>query len=189
MKSNPIKIVILLLLTVLFAAAWQNIYKNGLLKAAYPERYTAFVQKYARQSHLAPSLVFSVIKNESGFNPSARSEIGATGLMQLTPETFEWAQMLSPPAETYTSSDLLTPEVNIRYGTVVLSALVTEFGCEDTALAAYHAGRGNVIKWLKDSRYSKNGKTLDYIPFGNTRIYVKRVLETQRMYQKLYDKQ
>jgi soluble lytic murein transglycosylase len=187
MKIKPFKIFIMLLLIVLFAAIWQSIYKEGILKAAYPQRYNEFVNKYSQQSKIEPALVFAVIKSESGFNPAANSGKRAKGLMQLLPETFEWAQMLVPPPKKYTSSDLNTPEINIRYGTIVLSSLLSEFfGSADTALAAYYDGRGNVNKWLADKRYSKNGQSLDYIPDGNTRAYVKKVLETEKMYIKLY---
>lgn len=188
MKARPFKLIVLFVLVIGFAVIWHIVYKEGILKAAYPKHYAGYVEKYAGQSKVNPLLVFAVIKNESGFKPSAQSNIGAMGLMQLTPETFEWAQMLSPSAEKYTKADLDQPEVNIKYGTIVLSSLIHEFGSEDTALAAYHAGRSNVIKWLGNPVYSADGKTLYYIPFNETRNYVKKVLSTKQMYQKLYNK-
>lgn len=188
MKAKPFKLIMTFLLIIAFAVIWQIVYKEGILKAAYPKHYANYVDQYAGQSKVDPILVYAVIKNESGFKPSAQSSIGAKGLMQLTPETFEWAQMLSPSAEKYTKADLEKPQINIKYGTVVLSTLIKEFGSEATALAAYHAGRTNVIKWLGNSNYSADGKTLYYIPFHETRSYVKKVLSTKQMYQQLYDK-
>lgn len=180
------EIVLIVVLIAALAALWQNFYRESILKAAYPEKYQVLVEKYSAQNGVDPLLIYSVIKNESGFNPNAVSSIGAVGLMQLTPDTFEWAKMLSPPAESIDSSRLSDPEINIRYGTVVLSTLMTEFGNLRTAIAAYHAGRSNVKKWLADSNYSPDGKTLVTIPFADTNIYVGRVLQTEEMYQKLY---
>jgi soluble lytic murein transglycosylase len=69
----------------------------------------------------------------------------------------------------------------------LLSYLIRDFeGVTDTALAAYNAGRGNVQKWLKDPRYSSDGKTLIYIPFRETRNYVKRVNAALDLYTRLY---
>ena len=177
---------VLVLLIIIFAVNWNNIYTNVYLKTAYPEKYSNIVTLYAGKSKLDPNLVYAVIRTESSFNPNAESQIGAMGLMQITPPTFEWAMDKTPQQESYSDADLYAPEVNVHYGTLVLSAFITEFGNEETALAAYNAGRSNVIKWLADSRYSKDGKTLYYIPFTQTREYVKRVEESKKMYTDLY---
>jgi soluble lytic murein transglycosylase len=169
------------------AVLWQVIYTDGILKAEYPERYTQYVEQYAKESGLDPLLVYAVIKSESGFNPDAMSPQGARGLMQLTPETFDWVQTLSVSSEKFVSDDLDKPQVNIKYGTIFLSSLLQEFGGTDTALAAYYEGPNNVKRWLGDGRYSKDGKTLYYIPSDVTRAYVKKVTATEKMYKKLYD--
>lgn len=186
MRQNAFKTIALVLLIGVLAVTWQLLYKDGIYKAEYPQRYASYVEKYAGQQKIDQNLVYAVIKNESGFHPQAQSSIGARGLMQLTQETFEWAQMLSPTADAFNNSDLDKPEVNIKYGTVVLAALIQQFGDKETALAAYHAGQGNVRKWLDNPSYSKDGKTLYHIPFANTRAYVSKVLETERVYHNLY---
>lgn len=53
-------------------------------------------------------------------------------------------------------------------------------------MAAYNGGSGNVNKWLKDERYSKDGKRLDKIPFEETENYVKRVSSAYESYKSLY---
>jgi Soluble lytic murein transglycosylase and related regulatory proteins (some contain LysM/invasin domains) len=176
----------LLAVAAVLALLWQPLYKDVFLKAAYPEKYSGIVKKYAAQNGLDQNLVYAVIKCESSFNPRAQSGIGAMGLMQLTPPTFDWAMSKERPVPKYTEKDLYSPEINIHYGTAVLSALLREFGNVDTAVAAYHAGRGNVKKWLSRSEYSKDGKTLYYIPFGDTRAYVGRVKNTRKVYAELY---
>ncbi len=177
----------LLLITVL-ACWYYHVYENVFLKAAFPEKYSTIVNRYSVENKLDPNLVYAVMRSESSFNPNAVSSVGAMGLMQLTPPTFEWAMDKTPEKENYSDKDLFNPEVNIHYGTIVLSDFISEFGNEETALAAYHAGRSNAKKWLADPNDSKDGKTLFYIPFADTRAYVKKVEDSKKIYALLYPK-
>lgn len=179
-------LMVLAIVVVIVASLWHPVYKNVFLKAAYPEKYQSLVTKYSAKTGLDPNLVYAVIRSESSFNPDAKSSVGALGLMQITPDTFDWAMKKTAEEENYTAQDLYTPDVNVRYGTIVLSSFLNEFGNEATAIAAYHAGRGIVNKWLLDSNYSKDGKTLYYIPFSDTRAYVQKVEETKSIYAELY---
>lgn len=183
---KSVVIVLLLLLAAIIVAEWYHVYKNVFLRAAYPQKYTELVGENATKCNVDKNLVFAVIRTESSFNPKAHSKIGAMGLMQLTPPTFEWAMGKTQQQENYKQEDLYKPDVNIKYGTIVLAAFISEFQNEETALAAYNAGRSNVKKWLSDSRYSKDGVTLSYIPFAETRDYVKKVEESKRIYTYLY---
>lgn len=186
-KVKPRSTILALLIIILCAGMlWQFVFRERFMKMAYPEKYTAYVQQYAAKNSLDPYLVYAVVRTESGFNPRAVSNIGALGLMQLTPDTFQWAQSKESENQSLSTEQLYDPDTNIHYGTVVLSALLREFGREDTALAAYHAGRTKVKSWLLDARYSHDGRSLYYIPFSDTRAYVKRVLETRNIYQQLY---
>lgn len=180
------RLIVLIICVAVLAAAWQPLYRNVFLKAAYPRKYQSIVASCAAKSGLDPSLVYAVIRSESGFDPNAKSNIGALGLMQLTPPTFDWAMTKTHEDEHYTADDLYTPEINVRYGTVVLSELLNEFGDEQTAIAAYHAGRSNVKAWLSNPSYSKDGRTLYHIPFTDTRVYVKKVEATKKIYSELY---
>ena len=153
------------------------------VKISYPLAYTEQVTAYAEQFDLPPSLIYGVIHTESRFDPRAQSHVGAKGLMQLMDVTFEWTQ--SKLGES--GGDVFDPDTNIRNGTKLLSYLCGEFETTETALAAYNAGIGNVRNWLKDGRYSADGKTLHTIPFSETAAYVTRVTEAQTMYQTLYE--
>ena len=85
------------------------------------------------------------------------------------------------------SEDMLfDPETSIKYGCLLYGMFIEEFGSEPETVAAYHAGPGNVRKWLKDERYSHDGKTLYEIPFSKTNAYVERVMKTKAIYEKLY---
>lgn len=153
-------------------------------KLAYPKKYSRIVTKQAREYDLEESLVYAVIKAESGFDAEAESPVGALGLMQLMPDTFTWMQ--SHVGEEYETEALLKPEVNIQFGCALLRLLLDEFGDERTALSAYNAGMGNVASWLSDEAYSDDGVTLKAIPFEETRLYVEKVLQYKEIYEELY---
>lgn len=155
-------------------------------KMMYPEEYNNIVVPEATKNYLEPELVYAVIKVESKFDPEAESQVGALGLMQMTPSTFEWVQTMVPSDEIYIKEDLKKPEISIRYGCKYLAWNIERFGSVETALCAYNAGPGIVEKWLADSTYSADGKTLDYIPYPATKAYVKNVMEAYETYKKLY---
>ncbi|MCI8553596.1 MAG: lytic transglycosylase domain-containing protein [Clostridiales bacterium] len=156
------------------------------MQAVYPVGYTELVHACAEEYGFPPSLIFAVIRTESEFDPSAVSSAGARGLMQMTENTFEWAQRRAAVEQELTSDQLFDPEISVRYGVYVLSLLRERFENTNTLLAAYNAGMGNAAKWLGDSRYSEDGVTLKRIPFEETREYVEKVRDAQSMYQELY---
>ncbi|MGL4774160.1 MAG: lytic transglycosylase domain-containing protein [Clostridium sp.] len=153
---------------------------------AFPYEHKEYVDKYSSEYDLNPLLVLSIMKTESKFKPEARSNKNAVGLMQITESTGEWiaSQM---KIENYTKESLYDEETNIKMGCWYLRNLKDEFGTWDEAIAAYNGGRGNVNKWLKDENYSKDGKTLDYIPFGETKKYVDKVNTNYSIYKFLYE--
>ncbi len=163
--------------------------RNGneyFMKRAYPLNYTDIVAKEATKNHLDPAFVYSVIKTESNFKPDALSRAGAVGLMQITPDTFEWLQTKLKSDTVYTSEDLFMPEINIRYGCKFLSLLLEKYDKRETALCAYNAGMGTVNSWLKDTNISTDGETIGHIPYQETRSYVESVLNNYQNYSKLY---
>lgn len=158
---------------------------QSILKVLYPLDYSEFVETYSHQNNLSPYFVFAVIECESGFDEKAESYVGARGLMQIMPETFMW--LTSKTGEDLSVDDLYNPETSIKYGCYYYNMLIDEFTHEETAVAAYHAGMGNVRKWLSDERYSLDGETLYDIPFPTTKAYVDKVMKTKNIYEKLYD--
>lgn len=157
---------------------------SSVLKTLYPLRYEDYVEVYAKENNLSPEFVYAVIYCESGFDNEAVSSVGATGLMQIMPDTFRWiAAKLGEKSDYSAATD---PETSIRYGCYYYAYLSRRYNGVQEILAAYHAGLGNVDKWLSDERYSSDGKTLDAIPFPTTDKYVKKVMLTEKIYQKLY---
>ncbi len=161
--------------------------KTKVYKYYYPQEYNEYVSYYSTQYGVDESLVYAVIRTESGFRAEVESSVGAKGLMQIMPETFEWLQNLLDGEITHSESELLNPEINIKYGTYFLSYLVGHYeGNELLAVAAYNAGSSNVDSWLEDQRYSSDGVTLSDIPYNETSQYVERVEKTKAMYESLY---
>jgi soluble lytic murein transglycosylase len=142
----------------------------------YPLRYDAIVNGHARHYRLDPALLAAVIYAESKFHPEARSSSGAVGLMQLLPQTAEGIAERTGGTRFHTS-DLLDPEINVRYGAWYLRHLLDKYGDLRLALAAYNAGQENVDRW----QAAGVG-----IQFPETRDYVDRVERLERIYRKAY---
>lgn len=155
-------------------------------KIIYPTDYMEFVDQYAEQYNLERSVVFAVIKAESGFNENNRSKTGARGLMQVMPETGQWAAEIIG-IENYSSDMLYDPDTNIYIGCWYLRYLLDMYNQNlSTALAAYNAGCGTVNKWLADERYSSDGETLDNVPYAETDGYVFKTLEYYDAYNRYH---
>jgi soluble lytic murein transglycosylase-like protein len=106
---------------------------------ARAEAVVPIVERYARRFRLDPLVVLAVIQVESRFEPTAVSEQGAIGLMQLQAGTARGLAM--DLGMNWTGDDLLfDPEVNVRLGCAYLRRLMDRFGDQDAALAAYSSG-------------------------------------------------
>ena len=150
----------------------------------YPVKYYDLIVQYAQENDLDSALVASVINVESGYNSDALSSKGAIGLMQIMPSTGEWIS--SQIGEDFSQNEMFNPETNIKYGCFYLNYLLRYFGDEKLALCAYNAGQGNVVSWLKNEEYSKDGATLDKIPYKETQNYLSRVLKNRHYYKNKY---
>ena len=152
----------------------------------FPYKYKEYVDKYSNQYNLDPLFVLAVIKTESKFDDDAHSHKNAVGLMQITVETGEWAAK-EMGFNTFSKDDLYNEEYNIRMGCWYLRRLNDIFdGDLDLTIAAYNAGPTNVQTWLVNEKYSSDGKSIDYIPFGETKKYVDKVDAYYHIYEYLY---
>lgn len=173
----------ILAVAAVFLLRWAH---TRLLQKLYPRGYSAVVTDAAKETGLDPNLIYAVIRQESRFNADAESSAGAVGLMQLTPETFEWLQKKESGSAPLSSASLHKPEVNIKYGCRFLSFLINRYGVLHTSLCAYNAGQGRVDGWLKNAALSKDGKTLVSIPYAETKDYVRKVEQNYEQYKSLY---
>ena len=134
------------------------------------------------------ALILSIIRQESEFDISANSRVGAQGLMQLMPYT---AKTVSKQAKLSYSKSKLTksPEYNINLGSFYIAGLILEYdGSYPFAIAAYNAGPKRVKYWKKLNKNPQKNQ-IDYvdwielIKFKETRNYVQRVLENANVYK------
>lgn len=158
-----------------------------LEKQLYPRHYTEYIERYAEQYDVPKNLIYAVIETESGFRADAVSPVGAVGLMQLMPVTFEWLTEYQL-RENLPSRKISDPETNIRYGVFYLRWLYDRYGHWTEACAAYNAGHGNMDKWLKDATMTDGqGRLLtDTIPKRETRAYISKIQTAYDAYQRLY---
>lgn len=145
-----------------------------ILRTRFPINYLHIIEHYAAVHEVDPVLIAAIINVESGFNPNAVSPAGASGLMQLMPSTARWAAE-QIGMENFNCEMIFHPYININLGTWYIRRLMDNHKDFNVALAAYNAGSGNVARWLDDPKFSSDGLTLDYIPFGETRRYVSRI--------------
>jgi soluble lytic murein transglycosylase len=180
---NKIYFRVLVIIMVLLLVTLSS---KALIIKLYPLKYTEYITKYSKEYDLDPYLVISIIRAESNFKITAKSNKDAHGLMQITSDTASWiAEQMK--LETFKLEDLYIPEINIKMGCWYLNNLKQEFkGNVDLVLAAYNGGRGNVKNWLQKKEHSSDGETLQYIPFKETDKYLKRVKVNYNIYKYLY---
>jgi soluble lytic murein transglycosylase len=135
-----------------------------------------------------PALTLAVIRQESSFEQTARSRVGALGLMQLMPRT---ARQIARALKVRYARSRLTkePNFNLRLGASYLKRQLDAFGGSYVlALAAYNAGPHRVSRWIKERGDPRNPGVdmidwIERIPFAETRNYVQRVLESLHVYR------
>lgn len=162
--------------------------KTIILEIIYPKKYTEYVEKYSEEYNIDPLLIFSIIKAESNFNKDAKSSSGAQGLMQLMEATAtEIAEKIDEPL--LEKESLFNPETNIMIGTKYYSELLNRYeGNMLLALTAYNAGIGNVYDWIEKGIIKEDGSDIENIPYKETNMYVRKILNNYKMYQEIYKK-
>lgn len=186
-KTHTKDKIIIAIVLACFSASYFYSWKDDVLrKFVYPLQYDYMVRQYSYEDGIDPALVAAVILVESKFNEEAFSHRGASGLMQIMPETGEWiAEKMGLTG--FTPNQLTDVQTNIKMGTWYLAYLLKEYhGNKVLALAAYNAGRGHVDSWIEEYGWEKNFSEIEKIPFTETREYVKIVLLNEQQYKHLY---
>lgn len=156
----------------------------------YPIGWWTTIQQEAKRHNIDPYLIAGVIRQETIFNPQARSRANALGLMQLLPSTGQLvARKYSLGGGRVTPADLYNPVLNIQLGTAYLADMIRTFGRFEYAAAAYNGGPGRVSRWLRELPTAEIEEWVDSIPISETRLYVQGVWRNARQYQRLYDEQ
>lgn len=161
------------------------IFNRALLEILYPRPYLDTLTKALKNESLDPIIVLSLIRQESVFNPMARSPVGARGLMQLMPKTAKRFK------RSVRDSHLVNPQINIDLGTKYFKNLMKRYdGNLVYVLAAYNAGEARVERWRgmyfdTDETILKN---IEAIPFLETRNYVKLIFRNIFFYKLLIER-
>lgn len=159
------------------------ILRNIIIKINYPQKYSEYVEKYAKENNIEKELIYAMIKAESNFKAEAVSSKEALGLMQILEST---AKEVAEELETeVTKEKILDPEINICLGVKYISNLIKKYGNTNLAIAAYNAGIGNVDSWIEKGTIKEDGTDIENIPFKETNNYVRKILRDYEIYKKL----
>lgn len=147
--------------------------------------YRELASKEARENGLDEAWVFGLIRQESRFVNVARSNVGASGLMQIMPATGRWiANQLGIGG--FRTSSLSEPETNIKFGSYYLRYVQNSLdGHPVLATAAYNAGPRRAQRW-RDSKPMEGAVYIESIPFTETRLYVKKVMSNAMYYARRF---
>lgn len=161
----------------------QITYSGSTVKNLFPLAFFKQINELSKE--IDPIFVISLIRQESAFNPQARSHVGASGLMQLMPAT---ARQFDRKLKT---TSLKEPKVNIKLGIKYLSRLLERYeGNIIHTLSAYNAGEGRVKRWKRV--YFKSSDPLvnvEAIPFEETQKYVKLIYRNIYFYKYIMNKE
>lgn len=179
--------------SIVHSWSWYAQAIRGVAKARYwddialrfPLPYSDLFAKKARLNKIDTNWARAIARQESAYQPTARSHVGASGLMQLMPRTARsTAKKNSIPYRR--SSQLFNPEINISLGTAYLSEMQKRFNNNQVyATAAYNAGPHRIKRWLKQRGNLPIDIWIETIPFKETRNYVKNVMAYHAVYRTL----
>ena len=154
----------------------------GIWRLAYPSIFEEPIEESSAKAGLDADLLRALIREESAFNPRARSSTGALGLTQLMPGTANKVARLLRWGRLARVS-LFNPSRNTRLGAEYISALLRRFENNLVfAVAAYNAGPEAVERWRRDRPDLELDAWVEEIPVEETRGYVKRVLGSYAAY-------
>ncbi|MCO4792882.1 MAG: lytic transglycosylase domain-containing protein [Bacteriovoracaceae bacterium] len=157
---------------------------DAYLPLVFPTPYKKLIKKASKKFRISPSFLYSIMRQESAFDPEARSWADAFGLLQLTPERAkELRRRAGVKYKTY--SDLYDPETNIYLGARLLKDLQVKFKNNFISYVGSYNASERAVKHWKKTRF--RGDFLEYIeriPYDETRKYVKLVLRNYINYKR-----
>lgn len=175
----------------LFAAigALQPEVKDKLLKdhpdLLFPLAFKDIVADASQKSGTPSEFILSIIRQESAFNPEARSPADAFGLMQLLPSV---AKQLAKEnkLEYAEASDLFIPEINVPLGAFELKNLMKRYNNQFIlAVSGYNANHSAIRGWLKTRYREDSVEFIEEVPYEETRAYIKLVMRNYVFYKRL----
>ena len=163
----------------IYAADRTSIRHNDTYRFATPHRSN--VTSHSYNAGIDPAWAYGLMRQESRFVTTARSHVGAGGLMQIMPNT---AKLIARQmGETYNPAALSEMNTNIRYGTFYLSMIHGQLsGNAVLATAGYNAGPNRARRWQPDFQPIAADQYTESIPLLETRDYVKHVMTNATHY-------
>jgi soluble lytic murein transglycosylase len=153
----------------------------------YPLTHWNDIKYWAARRSLDPYQVAGVIRQETIFDPRAKSRANAYGLMQLLiPTARSMAKKYGAATTTIFGETLFQPSLNIELGTAYLRDQFDKFGSLEFVAIAYNAGPGRVPQWRASLPYEMDD-FVEAIPFRETKGYVQGIIRNTAQYRRLYD--
>lgn len=154
------------------------------LALSHPMPHQSAVVRYSQSAGIDPAWAYGIMRQESRFVTSARSNVGASGLMQVMPDTAKYiARNLG---ETYSASRANSGDTNIRYGTWYMGDILGKLNYQPVlATAGYNAGPNNAKRWQPAYGSLAADQYVESIAYPETRNYVKHVMENATIYSSL----
>ena len=152
----------------------------------YPLAYWDIIVQESRARNLDPYQVAGLIRQETVFDPRAKSPARAYGLMQVLVPTATLTARKYGVDRSITAESLFEPRLNIQLGTAYLRDQIDKFGRIEYVAAAYNAGPGRAVAW-RTSLPLEIDEWAEAVPFKETRGYVQGVVRNRLQYERLYD--
>jgi soluble lytic murein transglycosylase len=162
---------------------------RDLIEMLYPAPFRESLLKHAPARNVDPRFVLAIARQESRFQPEAKSVAAARGMMQFIASTAnEMAAELK--LAKFEQDDLYNADTALLFGSHYLANLFKLFPDQPQAVAgSYNGGADNLARWLARSRSNDPDRYVPEIGFSQTKDYVYKVMANFWTYQKLYDAQ
>lgn len=153
----------------------------------YPLTHWKEIKYWAQQRRLDAHQVAGFIRQETIFDPRAKSSANAYGLMQLLiPTARAVARKYNPSITAISPETLFQPALNIELGTGYIRDQYDKFGRIEFVAIAYNAGPGRVPQW-RAKLPAEIDEFVEAIPFRETKGYVQGIIRNSAQYRRLYD--
>ncbi|MBC7752600.1 MAG: lytic transglycosylase domain-containing protein [Moraxellaceae bacterium] len=152
----------------------------------FPELHLDKVKEMSKKTNIESALIYSIMKQESGFNPDSHSHADAFGLMQVIPRLAKSLAKKYKIEAFKKTEDLYNPLVNIELGTYELKDQVAKQNGQLSFVAsAYNAGPNALSRWVSREPILDMFEFIENIPYDETRSYVKIIARNMLFYQRL----
>ena len=154
----------------------------------FPTPHKDLIFSYAKSNDLDPAFIYGLMRQESRFVTDIKSQVGASGLMQVMPQTAKWTAKkigLSP----FSPDMLKDKETNVAIGTGYMRLVLDSFESSyPLTAAAYNAGPSRSRRW-REGPELEAAIWVENIPFNETRDYVKKVISNSTLYAAMFTTQ